>query len=254
MASALIELKSVNMSFDDTPIFKQIDVELFKDETLVLIGPSGQGKTVLLKMMCGLLEPTSGEVYFQGKAAHELRAAEKASLLRSIGVLFQKNALFDSLSVGDNIAFPLRETTDKSEKEIDADVDKYLEAVGLSHAKSLFPDEISGGMQKRLGIARALALEPKIVFYDDPTAGLDPITSRSIVALILNLKKQFGSTVVSITNDMNRAYQMADRIGMVTQGEYILTGTPTETKSHLDPRVQQFIHGQINGPLTTEAN
>ncbi len=249
-ASPLIELKSVNMSFDPTPVFKQIDVSLFKDETLVLIGPSGQGKTVLLKMMCGLLEPTSGEVYFQGKPAHELRAAEKEALLRSIGVLFQKNALFDSLTVGDNIAFPLRETTDKSEKAIDEIVDKYLAAVGLSHAKALFPDEISGGMQKRLGIARALALEPKIVFYDDPTAGLDPITSRNIVALILNLKKQFGSTVVSITNDMNRAYQMADRIGMVTQGEFILAGTPENTKKHPDPRVQQFIRGQITGPLT----
>jgi phospholipid/cholesterol/gamma-HCH transport system ATP-binding protein len=252
MASApLIELKSVNMSFEDTSVFKQIDVSLFKDETLVLIGPSGQGKTVLLKMMCGLLEPTSGEVYFQGKAAHELRAAEKESLLRSIGVLFQKNALFDSLSVGDNIAFPLRETTEKTEKEIEAIVDKYLQAVGLTAAKHLFPDEISGGMQKRLGIARALALEPKIVFYDDPTAGLDPITSRTIVNLILDLKKQFGSTIVSITNDMNRAYQMANRIGMATQGEFILTGTPEETKRHADPRVQQFIRGNTKGPLTS---
>lgn len=239
------------MSFDDTPIFKQINVSLFKDETLVLIGPSGQGKTVLLKMMCGLLEPTSGEVYFQGKAAQELRATEKAELLRSIGVLFQKNALFDSLSVGNNIAFPLRETTDKSEKEIDEIVDKYLNAVGLASSKNLFPDEISGGMQKRLGIARALALEPRIVFYDDPTAGLDPITSRNIVNLILDLKKKFNSTVVSITNDMNRAYQMADRIGMVSQGEFILTGTPEQTKKYNDARVQQFIRGEIKGPLTT---
>lgn len=254
MASPIIELKNVGFSFDDAPLFKDVNLSLCQGETLVIIGPSGQGKTILLKILCGLVEPTTGEVYYNGKSLLTLRSIEKENLLRTFGVLFQKNALFDSMTSGENIAFPLRETTSKSHKEIDTIVDKYLDSVGLAQAKDLFPDEISGGMQKRLGIARALALEPKVVFYDDPTAGLDPITSRNIVSLILRLKKDFNSTIVAITNDMNRAYQMADNIAIVLQGEVILTGTPEQTQKHNDPRVKQFINGLVSGPLTQEEN
>src|SRR5262249_39844909 len=149
--------------------------------------------------------------------------------------------LFDSLTCAENVAFPLRETTNLNEEQIQTKVDFFLEAVGLSHARNLCPDEISGGMQKRLGIARALALSPQIVFYDDPTAGLDPITSRKIVDLILQLQKELKSTVIAITNDMNRAYQMADRIAMVVEQELVMTGSVEETKNHADLRVQQFI-------------
>ena len=242
------------MAFDGPNLFSKVNIAVRKGETLVLIGPSGQGKTVLLKIMCGLIQPSNGEVSIEGHDFLNISEVNKQRLMCKMGVLFQKNALFDSLSVLDNIAFPLRETTNKSEDEILEIGERFLSSVGISHAKDLFPDEISGGMQKRLGIARALALEPKIVFYDDPTAGLDPITSRQIIQLILELKKSIGSTIVAITNDMNRAYQMADKIAMIVDGEVIATGTPEETKKHPDPRVQQFIRGEVKGPLTRDTD
>jgi phospholipid/cholesterol/gamma-HCH transport system ATP-binding protein len=170
-----------------------------------------------------------------------------------MGVLFQKNALFDSLTCGENIAFPLRETTGLTDWEIDKKVEHFLDAVGLPHAKNLYPDEISGGMQKRLGIARALALEPEIIFYDDPTAGLDPITSRKIINLILDLKQQKKSTIVAVVNDMNRAYQLADRMGMIIDKTLLITGTPEETRNHLDGRVHQFVRGETKGPLLVQS-
>ena len=170
--------------------------------------------------------------------------------MRRMGMLFQKNALFDSLTVLENICFPLRELTDLSEAEIVSKARVFLEAVGLEQAGDRYPDEISGGMQKRLGIARALALEPEIIFYDDPTAGLDPITSRKIIDLILDLKKKRGSTVVAITNEMARAYQMADTIAMVVEQTVIETGSVEETKRSSESRVKQFIRGDLIGPLT----
>ena len=184
-----------------------------------------------------------------GKDISTLPRNEWAKLFNKVGMLFQKNALFDSFTVGENLAFPLREARSLDEKAIQFKVDEYLSHVGLTSAKNLFPDEISGGMQKRVGIARALILEPEIIFYDDPTAGLDPITSRVIIELIIASKKEFGTTVVSITNDMNRAYQMADRIAIVLDHSLLVTGTVTETKKIKDERVQQFIHGRIAGPL-----
>jgi phospholipid/cholesterol/gamma-HCH transport system ATP-binding protein len=182
-----------------------------------------------------------------------LRGEERLEWMRKTGMLFQKNALFDSLTVADNVAFPLRETTKLTESEIKERVAYFLKAVGLDHAFELFPNEISGGMQKRLGIARALALHPELIFYDDPTAGLDPITSRMIVQLILELRKKMKSTIISITNDMNRAYQIADRLAMVIDGEVIITGNAEQTRSHRDPRVQQFIRGLLDGPLMVQA-
>ncbi|MDZ4662842.1 MAG: ATP-binding cassette domain-containing protein [Pseudomonadota bacterium] len=254
MTSPTIELQNVRMIFDNHTLFTKVNIAVGKGETLVLIGPSGHGKTVLLKIMCGLIRPSQGDVSVEGHDFLNITESKKQRLLCKMGVLFQKNALFDSLCVTDNIAFPLRETTTKSEVEILEICSRFLSSVGILDAKDLFPDEISGGMQKRLGIARALALEPKIVFYDDPTAGLDPITSRQIIQLILELKKTYGSTVVAITNDMNRAYQMADKIAMIIDGEVILTGTPQETKFHSDPRVQQFIRGEIKRPPIRDAN
>lgn len=235
MASPVIELRNVSLAFGEQQVIHNAHLQVFQGEKVVLIGPSGHGKSVILKLMAGVLTPTSGEVVVADT---------------SLGMLFQKNALFDSLTASENIAFPLRETTSESEESIAKKVEHFLNAVGLSHAAQLFPDEISGGMQKRLGIARALALDPKIIFYDDPTAGLDPITSRKIIDLILELQKQNNSTVVAITNDMNRAWQMADRLVMVVDGELIVTGNVAETRANKDPRVQQFIRGLLDGPLT----
>lgn len=234
MASAVLQLQDVSIDFGDGALLSHVSLEVQQGESVVLIGPSGFGKSVVLKLFAGLLEPNSGTIHRQG----------------DMGMLFQKNALFDSLSVFDNVAFPLREKARISESEVRQRVDFFLEAVGLAEARGLFPDEISGGMQKRLGIARALALKPDVVLYDDPTAGLDPITSRKIIDLILSLKKENRSTVVAVTNDMARAYQLADRIVMVVDGELIVTGNRAETLNHADPRVRQFVRGELEGPLT----
>lgn len=238
------------MKFGDSVVLNKVNLQVEKGECLVLIGPSGKGKTVVLKLFAGLLKPISGKVLIENKDLNSLSHTEQEELLLQMGMLFQKNALFDSLSVGENVAFPLREKTALEEEAIQAKVSFFLESVGIDHARTLYPDEISGGMQKRLGIARALALDPKIVLYDDPTAGLDPITSRRIIDLVMQLRKEQKSTVIAVTNDMARAYQMADRIAMVVDGEVIVTGNKEQTLAHRDPRVAQFVRGQLEGPLT----
>ncbi|HEY8270184.1 MAG TPA: ATP-binding cassette domain-containing protein [Pseudobdellovibrionaceae bacterium] len=245
-----LKLQGIEVSFDSQTILKNVSVEIPAGEVFVLMGPSGHGKTTLLKTMAGLITPRNGKVFINQQDWSTLGDNERFETLKKLGMLFQKNALFDSLTCGENIAFPLRETTDLSPEQIQTKVDDFLEAVGIAHAKFLYPDEISGGMQKRLGIARALALNPEIIFYDDPTAGLDPITSKKIIELILDLQRKNKSTVVAITNDVNRAYQLANRMALVIEQELIVTGTPEETKKHPDPRVQQFIRGSLKGPLT----
>jgi phospholipid/cholesterol/gamma-HCH transport system ATP-binding protein len=234
----------------ESTLLRKISVRIAPGECFVLIGPSGQGKSTLLKLMAGLLSPSSGSILIEGRDLHSMSMEERESLSRTMGFLFQRNALFDSMTSGENISFPLLEVAGATEKRASDAVSHYLHAVGIGHAKDLYPDEISGGMQKRLGIARALALEPKIVFYDDPTAGLDPITSRKIVMLIKELQAKMGTTVVAVTNDMNRAHQLAGKIGMVVDGELINCGTSAQTKEHQDPRVRQFIRGSLEGPLT----
>jgi phospholipid/cholesterol/gamma-HCH transport system ATP-binding protein len=253
MASPAIELSHVSFAVRGETLLRDINLSIAPGEAFTLVGPSGQGKSVTMKLMAGLLTPTHGAVRVYGKDLVTLRGKERDAVVRRMGMLFQKNALFDSLTVAENVAFPLREVAHASEKEIEEAIQFYLDAVGILHAKDLFPDEISGGMQKRLGIARALALKPEILFYDDPTAGLDPITSRKIIQLIIRLQKEYKSTVVVITNDMNRAYQLGGRIAMVVDREVIVTGNEQETLAHQDPRVRQFIRGELKGPLMVTA-
>jgi phospholipid/cholesterol/gamma-HCH transport system ATP-binding protein len=249
----MIQLKGVSKSFDSQVVLHPTDLTIAQGESFCVIGPSGQGKSVFLKLIAGILRPDTGQVLVQNQDLHSVSLLERAKLMRKMGMLFQKNALFDSMTCFENVAFPMRETTTKKDSEIKEVAESFLEAVGIPQARDLFPDEISGGMQKRLGIARALALNPELILYDDPTAGLDPVTSRKIIELIIGLQKKNKSTVVAITNDMNRAYQMAHRIGMIVNGELIVTGTPTETQNHKDPRVHQFIRGALDGPLTKDS-
>ncbi|QLY25390.1 ABC transporter ATP-binding protein [Bdellovibrio sp. KM01] len=249
MTSAL-RLENVTVTFDSQVVLRSVNLDIKSGEAFVIVGPSGQGKTTLLKTLSGLVTPQDGRVFLEQNEWLTLGSKERLPLLKKMGILFQKNALFDSLTCLENICFPLRETTQLTEWEITKKAESFLDAVGIPHARDLYPDEISGGMQKRLGIARALALDPKIIFYDDPTAGLDPITSKKIISLIKTLQQQNNSTVVAITNDMNRAYQMADRIAMVVDQEVIITGSPKETENHSDPRVRQFVRGLLQGPLT----
>ncbi len=252
-ASPALELQNVEISFGDDVILSNINLQIKFGERVAIIGPSGQGKSVLLKTLAGLIRPKKGRVIIEGCDWHSSTNSTRLNVLKDLGMLFQKNALFDSLTCGENIAFPLREVSSYSEEEIEALVVHFLEAVAIPHALNLYPDEISGGMQKRLGIARALALNPKIVFYDDPTAGLDPITSRKIVELIRTLQKKNSSTFIAITNDMNRAYQMADRILMVVNKEVLEAGNPQTILNNRDPRIKQFIRGELRGPLTVMA-
>jgi phospholipid/cholesterol/gamma-HCH transport system ATP-binding protein len=250
VAASALELDQVSIAFRGATLLRDVNLAVKPGERVVLIGPSGVGKSVLLKLFAGVLSPSKGRVLVEGQDLSAIDEGMKTRLMLKMGMLFQKNALFDSLRCGENIAFPLRETTDRSEAEIQKRVTDFLEAVGLSQARELYPSQISGGMQKRLGIARALALQPSIVLYDDPTAGLDPITSRKIIDLILKLQTENNSTVVAVTNDMARAFQLADRLVMVVDQTIIVTGDKSQTLKHPDPRVQQFVHAELTGPLT----
>lgn len=249
----VLELKKVELEFEGQKILNETSLKVYSGQALVLIGPSGHGKSVLMKILAGLIEPSRGQALVYGQDWKTLRGAQRIETLRDIGMLFQKNALFDSMTCSQNVAFALRENSDLDESRIQLRVDQFLEAVGILHAKDLLPDEISGGMQKRLGIARALSLDPKLIFYDDPTAGLDPITSRKIIDLILEHKQRRKSTAVVITNDMNRAYQLVkdpeDEIMMVVEGEALRLGSSQEARENPDLRVQQFILGKREGPL-----
>ncbi|RME14253.1 MAG: ABC transporter ATP-binding protein [Bdellovibrio sp.] len=250
MASPEIELIDVSFSFDEQPLLQNVSLSLPKGEVFVIMGPSGSGKSTLLKLMAGIYTPDQGVVKIEGEDLQKVKEGRRIKMVQRMGMLFQKNALFDSLTVFENVAFPLREVKALSEKEIHQRAEEFLDRVGLLKEKNLYPDEISGGMQKRLGIARALALDPEIVFYDDPTAGLDPVTSRKIIAMILELQKEKGSTVVAVTNDVHRAQQLAHRMGFMFGGQLIITGNFEQTLKCQDPRVHQFITGEVRGPLS----
>ena len=248
--AAIIELESVSLSFGELEIFENFNLKVFEGDSLVLVGPSGSGKSTLLKLMAGLLRPQLGRVLYRGSDLSTLSKKEQERHLSEVGMLFQQNALFDSMTVYENLNFVLSEVNGSvGEKERHQDIVATLKAVGLDHVLDHYPSEISGGMQKRLGIARALVLKPKLIFYDDPTAGLDPITSRTIVAMILDLQKKWGGTIITVTNDMMRAYQLAGDCMVCFPQDFIKTGSSSQTKVHMDPRIQQFINGHIEGPL-----
>jgi len=238
MALPLYEVRNLQIGFANEVILENVNFDVYENEIFVLIGPSGAGKTLLLKNLAGLMKPRSGSL-------------TRTAMNQKVGMLFQKNALFDYLSVEENVAFPLREATDCDPEKIRGNVEKYLDFVGIRHAKELFPDQISGGMQKRLGIARALALEPDILLLDDPTAGLDPVTSRKIVELIKSIKqKSKKMSVISVCSDVRQAMALADRLALVIKKTVIVTGTKDQTLNHERDFVRQFILGDLQGPLS----
>jgi len=248
--AAIIQFQQVSLSFEGLRVFSNFDLTLMKGDSLVLVGPSGSGKSSLLKLMAGLLIPDSGQVLYRGNDLSTLSKTQREQHLSEVGMLFQQNALFDSMTVFENLSFVLSEVEGVESAHSKKDEMLHiLKEVGLDHVLDHYPSEISGGMQKRLGIARALVLKPRLVFYDDPTAGLDPITSRKIVSMILELKERWGATIVTVTNDMMRAYQLAGDIMVCFPGEFVKTGSSENTRNHGDPRVQQFINGFVNGPL-----
>jgi phospholipid/cholesterol/gamma-HCH transport system ATP-binding protein len=233
----MIRLENLGKRFDDKWVFREACLTVASQESVALIGPSGGGKSILLKIVAGLLEADEGDIALGS---------------RNVGMLFQKNALFDSLTVEENLLFPLKERKGITGAKARERARELLEAVGLGGNESRYPEEISGGMQKRLGIARALIVEPEIILYDEPTAGLDPVTSRTIAELIRTLKARAGSTLLTVTNDMQRAYQLGDRICFLARGRLTVAGSPHQVKHTPDPAIRQFIFGLKNGPLTSE--
>ena len=245
----VIELQNVTVVLGGKEILKNVSFKVEHGEILVIIGPSGSGKTVLLKTIAGVYHPNMGKVLVEGKDWEELKQDEKHDLSSRLGMLFQRNALFDSLTLQENIEFPLKEHFEYSDEKMRKISLGLLKDVNLGDKSDRYPYELSGGMQKRLALARALALSPEIVFYDDPVAGQDPIQEDQMTDLILDLKKKFNSTVILVTSSMLTTYKMADRILMVVDGEVLDLGTPEETQASEDPRVQQFINGKLEGPI-----
>ena len=239
----MIELKNVNISFRGKKVLEDINLKVNDHEVLVIIGPSGSGKSTLLRLIIGLVKPTSGEIWVNGQEVSGMAEDQMNDLRKDMGMVFQYSALFDSMSVGENVAFGLRQHTDMSEEEINRTVQRKLRMVGLSGRENLMPNELSGGMKKRVSLARAIAVNPKIVLYDEPTAGLDPIMSSIIDRLIVSTRRLLGVTSVVVTHHMTSAFNIADRIAMIYEGRIIETGTVEEIKQSTNPIVQQFIHG-----------
>jgi phospholipid/cholesterol/gamma-HCH transport system ATP-binding protein len=250
MNTPVLELENVTIELGYEVILENINLKVQEHETIVLIGPSGGGKTVLLKTMAGLFEPTTGHVRCYGQDWNSLSVVGRHDLARKVGVQFQKGALFDDLNAFDNVAYPLREHLKLSEEQVTERVNECLKAVNLEKAGHLQAHEMSGGMRLRLGVARAIALKPEILFLDDPTAGLDPLYSDEMAELILKLKSGINATLIIVTHDLARAYQFAGRIFLVANKSAFETGSAEQTKNHPDPKVQQFIHGRASGPLS----
>lgn len=244
MAEAVISLRKLNITFGTRTVLNDIDLDVYKGETLAILGPSGTGKSTVLRTMIGLLEPTGGSIYIQGEDVAGLDEDGWNRLRMKMGMVFQYSALFDFLTVGENVAFGLRQHTDKSEEEIQSIVHEMLELVGLPGTEKLYPAELSGGMKKRVGLARAIAVSPEIVLYDEPTAGLDPIMSRNISRLIKKTQQQMHVTSVLVTHDMQSAFYAADRVAMLYEGNIVAIGTAEEIHSSTNPIVKAFIEGR----------
>jgi phospholipid/cholesterol/gamma-HCH transport system ATP-binding protein len=246
----MIELKKIYKILGNKEVLRGVDLHINAEETMVIIGGSGEGKSVLLKHMIGLMKPDQGEVVIDKENITKLSAAELNRVRSKFGMLFQYAALFDSMNVKENVGFALYEHTDLAEDEISRIVKEKLELVHLTGIESMMPAELSGGMKKRIGLARAIARDPKIILYDEPTTGLDPIHADMINNLIIELKERLKVTSVVVTHDMKSAFKIADRIAMLYHGEIIAIGKAKEFENPTDPLVRQFVFGEATGPIT----
>lgn len=239
-----VSMRNVHQRFGSNHVLRGIDLDIYRGETLCLLGGSGGGKSVLMKHICGLLCPVSGTVTVDGELISCKDEREMANVRRKASMMFQGGALFDSLSVGGNIAFPLRETGMKDESEIRERVRRALEIVRLPHQEDKMPSDLSGGMRKRVALARAVVEMPCLVLYDEPHAGLDPITADSIDHLIKDLQREHGMTSVVVTHEMRSVFRIADRVVFMKEGEIYFIGTPRELKDSTDPLLSDFIEGR----------
>lgn len=244
-AEEIIKFDHISKHFGDKRILEDVDLSINKGETITIMGGSGQGKTVFLKLLLGVMKPDGGRVFFKGEDIGEMTGVEIRRMRSRIGMLFQGAALFDSLTVRENIAYPLREHFNDSEEEISRKVAEKLALVGLKGIEDMMPADLSGGMKKRVGLARAIATDPDVILYDEPTTGLDPANTRRICGLIRSLQQKLGVTSVVVTHDMEAAFSVTDRIAMVHDRKFGFVGTKEEARVSTDPFVQHFINGEM---------
>lgn len=249
MSQVIFEIQNLSKSFHGQKVLNSVELQINKGESIVVIGQSGGGKSVLLKHLILLMMPDEGKVIFDGIDTSELKSSEKPQIRKRMGMLFQSAALFDSMTVGENVGLSLKEGRKFSKNEITDIVLDKLEMVGLKESVNKYPSELSGGMRKRVGLARAIAANPEVLLYDEPTTGLDPITGDLINELILELSEKLKVTSVAVTHDMNSAYKIADKIMMLYDGKIYYQGTPQEMRETDDAIVKQFITGSSRGPI-----
>jgi len=249
MSKTLFEIKNLSKSFNGQKVLDSVQFQIYQGESIVIIGQSGGGKSVLLKHLIMLMEPDEGTVVFDGVDTSELKSSDKVALRRRMGMLFQSAALFDSMTVAENVGLALKESRKFKQSEINNIVNEKLELVGLPDAGKKFPSELSGGMRKRAGLARAIAANPEVLLYDEPTTGLDPIAGDLINELIVELTEKLKVTSVAVTHDMSSAYKIADRILMIYNGKIHFEGSPQVVRETNDPVVRQFITGSAHGPI-----
>lgn len=246
---SLIRVEKLTKVFDGMPVLRGVDLEVPQGCLYGLIGPGASGKSVLLKMLTGLLRPDGGRVIVADKDVHRLTELDLQTFRLKFGMLFQNNALFDYMTVGENIAFPLRRLFDMTEEEIAERISERLRCVSLAGFEDRMPAGLSGGQKKRVGVARATVSQAEIVLYDEPAAGLDPVTSQKIFELLRAEQRAAGATVVMVSSDLDRLLTVTDRVGMLYKGRLIFDGTTEEAKASSDPYVRQFVHGLTEGPL-----
>jgi phospholipid/cholesterol/gamma-HCH transport system ATP-binding protein len=245
----MISIVDLHKSFGENYVLRGVNLEIGNCETIVIIGRSGCGKSVLVKHLNGLLKPDKGEIIMDGEDVTTFRGEKLLQLRRKFGMLFQSSALLDSMTVGENVALGLRHHTSLGEEAIQERVRSRLALVGLSGLEPLYPAELSGGMKKRVGLARAMALDPQCIILDEPTTGLDPIMADVINELVLRLQRELCITSIAVTHDMASANKIADRIAMLYEGRIVFDGTPEQIMKSTDPVVQQFIQGSAEGPI-----
>jgi phospholipid/cholesterol/gamma-HCH transport system ATP-binding protein len=249
---SLIELTNIYKSFNSNQVLRGVNLKIKRGESVVVIGGSGSGKSVLLKHIIGLLQPDDGRVLVNAHDISQLDADRLNEIRKKFGMLFQSSALFDSMKVWENVGFALKRHTRLPDSEIKEIAVQKLRMVGLVNVEDEMPSQLSGGMRKRVGLARAIAMEPEILLYDEPTTGLDPITADAINDLIIKMREELKVTSVAITHDMKSAYKIADTITMLYNGVIISSGNPEEIQNTSDPVVRQFIEGRADGPIVVE--